>query len=83
MGILEQLIDNNPEQEFLKYDGLDDAVIGSCYQSDRLIYSVSKIIDVIVSKGNSYEDAIEYFTYNLAGSYLGEKTPILLNDLKI
>jgi len=28
----------------------------------------------------SHEDAIEHFDYNIAGSYVGDKTPIFVND---
>ena len=30
----------------------------------------------------SYEDAIEHFEYNIAGSYVGEKTPMYVYDIQ-
>ena len=30
----------------------------------------------------SVDDAIEHFEYNIAGSYLGEKTPIYVYDVQ-
>ena len=27
-----------------------------------------------------YDDAIEYFDYNIAGAYVGENTPIIFED---
>lgn len=29
-----------------------------------------------------HEDAMEHFYYNIAGSYMGEKTPIYVHDLE-
>ena len=30
----------------------------------------------------SYEDAVEFFDYNVAGAYVGESTPIFINNLE-
>ncbi len=68
-----------PEDEILKADGFDDAIIGIDGSSMRLIYSISKCIQIL-SKDMSEEDAIEYFEYNVSGSYVGEKTPIWCID---
>ena len=56
-----------------------DAIIGIDGSSMRLIYSISKCIQIL-SKDMSEEDAIEYFEYNVSGSYVGEKTPIWCID---
>lgn len=73
--MLEEIIENYPEETFLKADGFDEAIIGLDTTSLRLIYSVEKCIDIL-SKEMSHSDAIEYFYYNVSGSYVGEKTPI-------
>jgi hypothetical protein len=79
MTTLDKIIENFSEESFLKADGFDSAVIG--YDVNfRLIYSVKKCIDILVSEGMSEEDAFEHFDYNVAGSYVGEKTPIWCND---
>ena len=59
----------------LKADGFDAAVIGVEESTMRLIYSVSKCLDIL-QQDMSEIDALEYFTYNVSGSYVGEKTPI-------
>ena len=41
----------------------------------RLIYSVSKCLDIL-EQDMTQEDAMEYFTYNVSGAYVGGKTPI-------
>ena len=81
MSMLEIIMEQNPEDEFLKADGLDEAIIGYDDQSGRLIYSMSKIIDIlIIDDGMTEEDALEHYYYNIHGGYVGEKTPIWCND---
>jgi hypothetical protein len=64
---------------FLKANGFDDAIIGVDEKSFKLIYSVSKCLEIL--KNNmSEEEAIEYFDFNVAGAYMGEKTPIWCYD---
>jgi len=45
----------------------------------RLIYSVSKCIEIL-SKDMDEEEAVEYFDFNVRGSYIGERTPIWCVD---
>tara|TARA_R110002167_G_scaffold215664_2_gene420552 strand:+ start:245 stop:481 length:237 start_codon:yes stop_codon:yes gene_type:complete len=73
--MLEQIIKSFSEDEFLKADGFDEAVIGFEESSMRLIYSVSKCLEIL-EKDMSTEDAYEYFNYNVIGAYVGEETPI-------
>lgn len=82
--MLEKILENYEDEELLKADGLDEAVIGIAtdfFPEPRLIYSVKKCIEIMV-KGNDYyepmeyEDAMEYFTFNVSGGYVGERTPI-------
>jgi len=81
MSMLDLIIEQNPEDEFLKADGLDEAIIGYDDQTGRLIYSMSKIIDIlIINDEMTEEDALEHYYYNIHGGYVGEKTPIWCND---
>ena len=73
--MIEKIIEEYPEDSFLKADGFDDAIIGIDWNNMRLIYSVKKCIDII-AKDMSEEDAIEYFEYNVGSAYVGKKTPI-------
>ena len=66
-------------EEFLKADGFDDAIIGVDEVEMRLIYSVSKCIEILM-RDMSEEEALEYFSYNVSGAYMGEKTPIWCQD---
>ena len=79
--MLDDIIRNYPESEFLKADGFDAAVIGLEESSGRLIYSVQRIVHIMMSEGETEEDALEYYYYNMEGAYVGEKTPIYCFDL--
>jgi hypothetical protein len=46
----------------------------------RLIYSVKKCIEILMSQGMDYEESLEYFVFNVSGAYFGEKTPIWCQD---
>lgn len=78
--MLERILDNYPDESFLKADGFDEAVIGLDETTMKLIYSVDKCIQIL-SRDMEMEDAIEFFTFNVSGSYMGEKTPIWCWDL--
>ncbi len=77
--VLDSILENYSEEEILKADGFDDAVIGIDTHM-RLVYSVSKSLDILVKDGMTMEDAMEHFYYNVSGSYVGEKTPIWVED---
>jgi hypothetical protein len=78
--MLEKVLDHYPDEMFLKADGFDDAVIGVDEKSMRLIYSVTKCIEILINEGMSLEDAWDHFGYNVEGSYVGEQTPIWCHD---
>ena len=77
--MLDKIVEWFPEDEFLIADGFNDAIIGVDSDSMRLIYSVTKCVEIL-SKDMSEEEAVEYFDYNVRGSYVGEKTPIWCID---
>ena len=78
--MIQKIIIAFEEEEFLKADGFDEAVIGVDYDKLRLIYSVKKVMSILNQTMNP-EDAWEHFAFNIAGSYVGEKTPIWCYDL--
>jgi len=69
----------------LTADGLDEAIIGevSSYGRDEtILYSVQKIIDILIERdGMTPDEALEFYDFNIAGSYLGEGMPTFLNDI--
>jgi len=79
MSMLQDIIENYYEYDFLIADGFNDAIIGVDESSMRLIYSVSKCLEIL-QEYLSEEDAIEYFEYNVSSAYVGEQTPIWCYD---
>ena len=78
--MLNELIEYYQDEEFLIADGFNDAIIGVDESSMRIIYSEKKCIYILMSQGMTQEDAIEFFDFNVRGSYVGEQTPIWCSD---
>ena len=69
----------------LKADGFDEAIIGvarRCSQPDLLAYSVTKCLEILMEDGMTYEEAQEYFEFNVAGAWVGEETPVWVYDVE-
>jgi len=77
--MIQDLIQIYPEQTFLKADDFDEAIIGVEESTMRLIYSVSKCIDILCND-MSLEDACDYFNHNVRRAYVGKKSPIWCTD---
>ena len=73
------------EEEQLKFaDGFDEAIIGihdNFTKKPIVIYSKKKCIKILMDNGMTYEEAIEYFDFNVSGAYVGEDTPIWCDDM--
>lgn len=78
--MLDKILEWFPEDELLTADGFDGAIIGIDTTSMRLIYSVSLCINLLEQDGMDEEEAVEYFNFNVMGSYVGDKTPIWCVD---
>ena len=69
------------ENDIYQADGFDNAIIGVDYKTGRIAYSISKCITLIMlDEGMTELDATEWFYFNVAGSYVGEGTPIWIDD---
>jgi hypothetical protein len=80
VNFLEQ---NYPEEEFILADGLELAFVGvkkrrkgkklvTCYDSEICLA-------VLMENGiGSYQDALEYFEYNVLDAWVGDKTPLFV-----
>lgn len=76
---LEEIIEMFPEEEFLKADGFDSAIVGVEPNSMRLVYDCDKMIGILMTDEEMEEiDAIEYLEFNTWNAYVGEKTPIFI-----
>lgn len=64
-------------------DGFNDAIIGLSEEwmaIPRIVYSKVKMVDILIEEGMSHEEAVEYLEYNVWGAYVGEGTPVWVND---
>ena len=67
------------DERILLADGFDEAVIGVTYRDTELValYSADKILQILVNEHDMpYDEAVEYFEYNIEGAYMGTKTPV-------
>ena len=80
MSKLDEIIDIYSDEEIVSADGYDDAILGIDEASMRLIYSVDKCLKIMTDSGETYEDALEFFNFNVKSAYMGEKTPIWCDD---
>jgi hypothetical protein len=77
-----ELYGNHTEEGLLFVDGLDNAIIGICPETLRVVYSRNKVIEVFMEEEFMEEDdAIEHAEYNTFNTYVGEQTPIWVDDL--
>jgi hypothetical protein len=68
--------------ELIRYDGLDDAIIGVAERINLqpvLAYDTLKVIELLMEQFECDDtDAWEFFEYNILGGWLGEGTPIFI-----
>lgn len=85
---------NEFDYNILLADGFEEAFlgIGGAFNDEPVaVYDRDKCIDILArdfkrhaafdddnEETDFYEQAIEYFEYNVQGSYVGEKTPIFI-----
>ena len=82
MSKLDEIIEWYPDEDLMIADGLDNAIVGIDPYKMLIIYSVEKVLEILVERDEMTPDqAIEFFEFNIAGSYVGPKTPIWLDDL--
>lgn len=70
------------DETVLLADGLDHAFmgIGRQFTHPVAIYSYKKVIKILMKQKMDREEAEEYFQFNIAGAFVGDQTPIFLQD---
>ena len=80
----QKLLEEYPDIDFLFADGLDEAIIGvdiSSFNSEpRVVYNIKKCIEIF-QRDMTYEEAVEHFAFNVSGAYMGEQTPIWMDEI--
>jgi len=68
------------EPGILFADGFDEAIAGVTWDGERtrVVYTTEKILKILMEDGMSYDEASEYFDFNVAGAYMGVYTPLYL-----
>ena len=83
--IQEMLKQYSPEYDDVQLaDGFEDAFIGIGDKFGVLsaVYDKQKCLQIL-QKDMSGEEAIEYFEYNILGSWVGDNTPTFLEYISI
>ena len=73
--IIEELDDN---EEIIFADGLDDAIIGKIYNTNVVVYSFVKAMEIL-QKEMTEEEAVEFLHFNTM-SVGGEGMPVWVMD---
>jgi hypothetical protein len=71
------------DEKILLADGLESAFmgIGRQFHYPIAIYSYKKVIKILMRDHRmDREEAEEYFQFNIAGAFVGDQTPVFLQD---
>lgn len=85
--IREQLVEATCEDDLLFADGFDDCILGIVERfgiGRVVLYDREKVLAKLQADEMTYEEAVEYFEFNIIGAWMGETTPAfatLLHDL--
>lgn len=86
INVKQYLDENYPEEELRIIDGFDEAFVGVGYQFHKVVtcYDKDKIIEILMSDGMTFEEALEYFEFNIVRgiAYLGEQAPIIIERIE-
>jgi hypothetical protein len=83
----EQIADNyvgGDELLFMDPECFDEAIIGVATSSLGMMavaYSEPKIIELLIKHDRmTPEEAMEHYQFNILGAYVGENTPVFIDD---
>jgi len=80
----EDISEINPEA--LLIDGFDEAIIGMAERINLgpvVAYDVNKILKIMIERDEmTFDEAIEYFEFNILGAWAGDNTPIFINKIE-
>jgi len=81
----EEVVEMAGDDELLFADGFDDCIIGlvRIFNKTVVLYDQTKCLRSLVrrsqiqdaSEEDLWENAVEFFEFNVVGAYVGEKTP--------
>ena len=69
-------------EEALLADGFEEAVIGvaeRCSQPTLVVYDIDRCLKILMERDKmTYDEAVEYLSFNTLGAWIGEHTPLFL-----
>ena len=70
--------------ELLVADGHDNAIVGIArrHNDTFVLYNKAKVIQNLMADSMTYEEAKEFFEYNVIGAWEGEATPAFLEGVE-
>jgi hypothetical protein len=80
----DEIAEHYPELLVLNPKYFDKAILGVVNRINTVAvcYSESKIIEILMKEDEmDYDEAVEYYQYNILGSWVGEYTPVYLEAL--
>lgn len=69
-------------EALLTADGFDDCIVGIGRQFTKtfVVYDYDQVIQTLVDRdGMDWDDAVEWFEFNIVGAWVGEATPCFLS----
>ena len=74
----------NEDMLFIDPERFDAAIVGyverAC-KSPVICYDKDKVLKILMEDDMSWDEALEYYEYNIVGAYMGEHTPVFLETL--
>ncbi len=68
--------------EIMQADGFEEALIGTDWRTGRMIYSAKKCVKILMKRDRmEFDEALEFLEFNTFCAYVGEGTPIFLDDI--
>lgn len=72
------------DPDLLFVDDFEKAILGvaeRCSSPPVVVYDRTKCIEILMERGATYEEALEYFEFNVAGAWHGDRTPFFLTPM--
>ena len=86
-GFIDVYADDEHKENIILAEGLDEGFIGLTYRDGQYgkqvaVYGIFSCINALVKQNKwSWEEAEEYFDYNTRYAYVGEYTPMFIEEM--
>jgi len=84
MNMREALADLDEDLLFMDPESFDEAIMGYIERANSppvVCYNKDKVLEILMKDGMDWEEAEEYYYYNIVGAYMGERTPVFLETI--